>query len=689
MRYLPAHVHLVLSSRTPSAVMTSRVIVQQQVTGVGPDELRFRPDEVGRWLAARDAAADAAAVDRLVAITEGWVAGMVLQSAADDVTLHPGIPAAELYDYLSSEVLDRQPPNVRDFLLQVAVLPELSVSLAQNVLGLENAAALLDTVQRQQLFLQPVGGRDEPVYRLHQLFRDFLASRLAATDPARFVDLHSRAAGYYAAQGDFPAAMEQHFQIADWHAAATLAADVGPAEIEAGRVERVERWIARFPAGEHHRWPGLLLLEARLLAVQAELVSASDMLTWGERLLLEAGDRRGYADALVLRAGFAAGQGNGTQMVEYAQQALAISEAAPATRARAQHMAAIGYTFAGDSARSEAAYAAAQVAYAALGDRQATAVLTSDWGFSLVLRQDVQRAALQLERALDYARQANNRRLQARVLSNLAEVYQTRGEMDEARGRYTAAAEIARSLRWHRVEAEALQGLADIALVEQGPRAAEQLYEQSAEAARTGSPATLVAALAGIACCRRRQGRYEAAARAAQRGLDLADGGQMPAPAALCRLELGAAQMVHEPAKAIALLREAEAELHALDRRPLAARCAAALATALAAAYDYVGAAEALARAYAVADPRGVALQLAPELATATGLALIRHADGGSGRYAGLLQEVVHYLETELRAEGDADDEPLQIVRRRPRVLEVYSFGRAAVFRDGVALAGF
>ena len=141
-------------------------------------------------------------------------------------------------------------------------------------------------------------------------------------------------------------------------------------------------------------------------------------------------------------------------------------------------MAAIGYTHTGDADQADTAYKTALAAYSALGDLQNAAQVSSDWGYALVIRQELPRAALQLERALEYARQMNNRRLQARVLSNLAAVYQARGDLRQAQDQLAAALEIARQLHWQRVEAEILIGRAENALVLEGPQAALSLYEE-------------------------------------------------------------------------------------------------------------------------------------------------------------------------------------------------------------------
>ena len=476
-------------------------------------------------------------------------------------------------------MLERQPPAIQEFLLRAATLTHLTVALCQSVLEVEDAAGTLRWIHDQQLFLTAVGGREAPHYRLHQLFREFLAARLRANNPAEFTRLHHRAAAYFERHGDSGQAMGHLFAVEAWDAAAALAARVGAGEISAGRVERVERWLTTFPAAERQARPALLLLETRMLSAQGQYAKAGELLARAERLFQEAGERPGQAEVLALRARLAAARSDGRQMVDFARQALAIREATAAVRAQAQHAAAIGYALMGDGARSDPAFATARDAYAALGDLQNTATLSSDWGYLLLMRDERDAAADQLERAREYARQAHNVRLQAGVLSNLASVQQVQGELRLAETNMLAALDIARNLHWRRLEAEILLRLADNTLELSGPPAAQSLYEEASEVGRRAAPAVVVGALAGQARCARRLGRYPEAIRLAQQGLDAARAGEMPLETALCRLELGAATLVHSSDAALPLLRDAEQALVALGNKREATRAAAVLAT--------------------------------------------------------------------------------------------------------------
>ncbi len=688
LRYLPPHVHLVISTRAGPAFTTTRLIVQQQISGLGTEDLRFTVAEAESWLAARPTLPDPAQAQQLITATEGWITGMILQSAADNLLSYDGLPSGQLYAYLSSEVLERQPPEIQHFLMRAAIVAHLTVPLCAEVLGVPNAADMLRRVYEQPLFLTAAGGREAPFYRMHQLFREFLTLRLRTEAPDEFAQLHRRAASYFERHGDLGQAMEHLFAVESWDEAAALLGRVGTAELEAGRIERVEGWIRQFPAADRQRRSPLLLLETRLLAAQSQYVAAGEVLARAERLLRATGDQAGLAEMLSLKAQLAAVRSDGRQMIRLAQQALEIPEASPATRAHAQHAAAIGYAFSGDGARADAAFEATLVTYEAAGDLQSTAVVSSDWGYALVMREDFRRAVEQLHRALDYARQAHNSRLQALVLCNLAVVHQAQGAPAVAEENLSAALAIARQLRWRRVEVESLLGQAEIALESKGVDAAMPLYQEAADIARRGVPGALSAALAGQARCLRRLGRYPDAAQVARQGLASAPNGPASFEAALCNLELGATTLIHAPEEALPLLREATGVLIRLERKRAAARAAAILATALFAVYDYRAAEAALEKAYTLAGDGGSATILAAELATVYGLPLLRRADS-TGRYGGLFAAVISYLEAEYQEATTAApqaDGVLQIVRERPHILEVYSLGQANVYRDGTAL---
>ena len=144
---------------------------------------------------------DGAHVGRLVERTEGWVAGLRLAA----LQLQGGGDPAGFVDafsgddhavaaYLLTEVIDRQPPELLDFLVRVSFVDLVSADLADALTGARTGAATLAELAASNLFVHAVGpgGR---WYRLHRLIADVLRTRI--TDPRTIRDVHRRAAEWH------------------------------------------------------------------------------------------------------------------------------------------------------------------------------------------------------------------------------------------------------------------------------------------------------------------------------------------------------------------------------------------------------------------------------------------------------------------------------------------------------------
>jgi LuxR family maltose regulon positive regulatory protein len=133
LEHLPPGLRLVVASRSdpPLPLPLARLRASGQLTELRAGELRFTADEAAVLL--REATgADLAgpAVAALAARTEGWAAGLQLaalslRGQADPAGFVAAFSGSHRYvlDYLAGEVLDRQPEEVRAFLLQTSGLP--------------------------------------------------------------------------------------------------------------------------------------------------------------------------------------------------------------------------------------------------------------------------------------------------------------------------------------------------------------------------------------------------------------------------------------------------------------------------------------------------------------------------------------------------------------------------------------
>jgi len=211
---LPADVHVVLSTRVDPPLPLARMRARQELTELRVAELHFTDDEalallndsMGLDLAAEDVA-------RLAERTEGWAAGLVLAGLSLRGRPDPsGFIASfsgddrHVADYLVAEVLERQPEELRSFLLRTSMLERLSGPLCDAVLETQGSAALLRELERSSSFVVPLDDRRE-WYRYHQLFADLLQLQLGSREPALVPVLHRRAAAWHQAAGQIDEAI--------------------------------------------------------------------------------------------------------------------------------------------------------------------------------------------------------------------------------------------------------------------------------------------------------------------------------------------------------------------------------------------------------------------------------------------------------------------------------------------------
>lgn len=164
-------------------------------------------------------------------------------------------------DYLVEEVLDRQPPVVRDFLLATSVLDQLTADLCDALTGRTDGAATLDALDRGNVFLVSLDG-ESGWYRYHHLFAEALRARLQTVGPARVGALHRAAARWYAAAGLLTDAVPHALTAPHPELAGDLL-ELALPELRRLRQDRTLRdWLAALPDAEKRHRPLLAAAQA-------------------------------------------------------------------------------------------------------------------------------------------------------------------------------------------------------------------------------------------------------------------------------------------------------------------------------------------------------------------------------------------------------------------------------------------
>ena len=251
VEHLPPQVHLVVSTREDPALPLARLRASGELVEVRAADLRFTLDEVAAYL--NDVTGLELAADDIAALegrTEGWIAALQLAALSmqgrDDVAgFVAGFAGDDRYivDYLVEQVLGRQPAHVRDFLVQTSILDRLCGPLCDAVTGQHGGKAMLESLDRANLFLVPLDDRRR-WYRYHHLFADVLLTHLLDEHPDRVVALHRGASRWYEQHGEPSQAIRHALAAGDVERAAGLV-ELAIPELRRNRQEATIRGLAR------------------------------------------------------------------------------------------------------------------------------------------------------------------------------------------------------------------------------------------------------------------------------------------------------------------------------------------------------------------------------------------------------------------------------------------------------------
>jgi LuxR family maltose regulon positive regulatory protein len=254
LEHLPPQVHLVVSTREDPTLPLARLRARGELVEVRAGDLRFTPDEAAAYLTgAMGLALTSGDVAALEGRTEGWIAALQLAALSlqgrDDVAGFIADFAGDdryIVDYLAEEVLQRQPEHVHQFLLQTSILDRLSGPLCDAVTGQDGGKAMLESLDRANLFLVPLDDRRR-WYRYHHLFADVLHTHLLDEHPEQVAALHRRASQWYEQNRDPAQAIRHALAAGDVERAAGLVELAIPALRRSRQEATIRGWLEALP----------------------------------------------------------------------------------------------------------------------------------------------------------------------------------------------------------------------------------------------------------------------------------------------------------------------------------------------------------------------------------------------------------------------------------------------------------
>ncbi|MCW2832950.1 MAG: ATP-dependent transcriptional regulator, MalT-like, LuxR family [Nocardioides sp.] len=344
LAHLPVGLHLVMATRSDPPLPLPRLRASGDLVEVRAADLRFTAEEAATYLnGVMGLELRPSDVHALEGRTEGWIAALQLAALSmagrqDASAFIAGFAGDDRYvvDYLVEEVLQRLPADVQDFLLRTSVLDRMNGSLCNAVTGQDGGRVMLETLERDNLFVVPMDDQRH-WYRYHHLFADVLRGRLLDEQPDLLGELHAHAATWHEHQGDIAEAIRHFLLGAQFVRAAELIETVLPALRRDRRETTFRGWLEALPTDVLRARPVLChaLAGARMSTgefggVEELLDATQEWLDLGGHASAPPGgqivDRDEYArlpgDVAVHRAGIALIRGEPEQTTQHAHRAL-------------------------------------------------------------------------------------------------------------------------------------------------------------------------------------------------------------------------------------------------------------------------------------------------------------------------------------------------------------------------------
>ncbi len=436
---LPPSLHLIILSRTDPPLPLAHLRARGQLLELRVADLRFTPDEATAFLnQVMGLNLSTAEVSILKDRTEGWVAGLQLaalslqgrdtQEVRDLIATFRGSHRFVL-DYLVEAVLQHQPEDIQNFLLQTSILDRLCGPLCDAVLGrgaeghaasgapkgggrgdknlspappLPGSPALglevLEYLERANLFIIPLDD-ERRWYRYHHLFADLLRSLLQRRVEGRHVTtLHRRAADWYEQHGLVAEAMSHALATADVERTTRLVERHARSMLSRSEMTTLLSWLNALPDEVVRTKPQLSLFEAWALVLTGQLDAVEPRLREVEQ------HRELAGEITAIRATVAYFRRDFPGAIELYRQALAHLPADNLfLRGAVALSLGVAYTWSGDMVNASQVLAEAITTNRATSNHHAALIAMSNLGQVQVEQSHLRQAAERYRQALEFA----------------------------------------------------------------------------------------------------------------------------------------------------------------------------------------------------------------------------------------------------------------------------------------------
>ena len=335
----PQAMHLVLIGRLDPALPISALRAQSLVTEIRTQDLRFDLNETEEFLAqVLGIQVDSSTAAALEEKTEGWVTGLRLAALSmrhrnnlDPKLLESQVDAQYVMEYLFTEILSLQPPEIRQYLLSIAILDRFCAPLCEAVC-LSGAGALscelggwefIAWLKKENMFLIPLDAENR-WFRFHHLFQKLLSNQLKRHFSSEDINvLHARASAWFAENGLIEEAIRHALASGDVDGAAQLVEQNRQTLLNTDRWYVLEKWLSMLPDTVIQQRPELLLAQVWIHYFHFRLTLIPSVLDVAESLLSnKPKEKLLYGEIYLFKGVLCFLQGDGAPSLKYIEDAL-------------------------------------------------------------------------------------------------------------------------------------------------------------------------------------------------------------------------------------------------------------------------------------------------------------------------------------------------------------------------------
>jgi LuxR family maltose regulon positive regulatory protein len=314
------NVQFVMTSRVCPPLSLTRLQVANQVTLIDTEELRFTASEIDLLMRYLKRECSLEFVKELESKIAGWPAALRFVTSTTPM-VPQGLSAqdiSKLYEFLAVEVFDQQPEDVRRFLLVSSVLEVMTPDNCDQLLNRKDSDQMLNLLESKQLFLISLTHK-ERAYKYHQLFREFLQTRLGAEKN----QILGRAAKLAIQKGEYDSAVEYLIATDFTEELFPILQTAGQQAFRHGRWQTVHRWLGLLSSTQlaAHEW--LAFFRAKVAVYLGRLDEAETWVAKANIGFVAKQDQLGLAENQLLQARILRCRGHYRESADLLDQAYA------------------------------------------------------------------------------------------------------------------------------------------------------------------------------------------------------------------------------------------------------------------------------------------------------------------------------------------------------------------------------